>query len=310
MTHRPTTPTTTAHTAPGAKADTTVDPPDDQITAPVAIPVAAEVATPEVVTAATPPTSVTTGGPDRTDPAIHTTTHRGGDTAATDKWPLVATQQRPVVATATDKPPVVATAGQAEMAIDRASVAGLAVAMAPTAEPTAAASPPVMATTGTAVRRRMAATVAAQALAEFVMLTSVALLAFGVGRWLGTLAAGSGAPPVGWPTAAGAFALAGWLDPSVSDFLAQGGQGQQGPPTITLDAFLNNIQAVIFGLLATLTTTFLFIGFARWIAAQDSGEYEEAKKALKNAGKGFIGALLSPTIVSVLQTLISGPGGR
>jgi hypothetical protein len=221
--------------------------------------------------------------------------------AAAGPWPgAPATPLPGPAATAAPASATTDSSGDTDTATgtaDMTGVAGLAVAVNPTAEPTS-----------TATQRPVAGTATARVLAEFIMLTSGASLAFGVGRWLAPLAAGTAPPVAGWPGAAPAFALAGWTHPFFSDVLAQSGQAPVSP--ISLQGFLTNIQWLIFGLLATLTTTFLFIGFARWIAAHEANEYEEAKKSLKNAAKGFVGALLAPTIVSVLQSLVQGPGGR
>jgi type IV secretion system pilin len=134
----------------------------------------------------------------------------------------------------------------------------------------------------------VSAGLAGRLVGEFITFCSLALLMVGVGRWLARL--GLGAPP---PHGEG---------------LAGGVAQNQIPGPISLQQFLSNIQMVVGGILGTLTVTFFLVGFARWIAAHEAEEYEAAKKSLKNSAKGFVGALLSTTIVQVLQTLVTGSG--
>jgi hypothetical protein len=74
---------------------------------------------------------------------------------------------------------------------------------------------------------------------------------------------------------------------------------------ITVDQVLTNIRNWIMGILASIATVFLSVGFVRRIVgAGDPEEQGKAKEAFKAAGIGYAGAALAPLIVSVLQGIV------
>jgi Type IV secretion system pilin len=74
-----------------------------------------------------------------------------------------------------------------------------------------------------------------------------------------------------------------------------------------LPTVINNITKWLVGLLVSLATLFLTIGFLRLLlAGGDPGEVAKGKEALKNAAIGFGGALLAPVLVKILQSFVGG----
>lgn len=70
---------------------------------------------------------------------------------------------------------------------------------------------------------------------------------------------------------------------------------------------LDNIRNWIVSILVALAIVFATIGGVKWIMASEPGDAEKAKSAFKNAGIGFVLAVLAPLLVEVLQSVIGGP---
>jgi hypothetical protein len=67
----------------------------------------------------------------------------------------------------------------------------------------------------------------------------------------------------------------------------------------------NNIKNWLTGLLIALATLMLTYGAVRYLAAGgEPGELEKAKQALKNAGKGYLLAVLAPVVVEILRQFV------
>ncbi|GAB2841756.1 hypothetical protein GCM10027176_51990 [Actinoallomurus bryophytorum] len=74
-----------------------------------------------------------------------------------------------------------------------------------------------------------------------------------------------------------------------------------------LPTVIGNITAWLVGLLVSLATLFLTIGFIRMLlAGGDPGEVAKGKEALKNAALGYAGAILAPVLVKILQSFVGG----
>lgn len=74
-----------------------------------------------------------------------------------------------------------------------------------------------------------------------------------------------------------------------------------------LPTVIGSITKWLVGLLVSLATLFLTIGFLRLLlAGGDPGEVAKGKDALKNAAIGFGGALLAPLLVKILQSFVGG----
>jgi Type IV secretion system pilin len=74
-----------------------------------------------------------------------------------------------------------------------------------------------------------------------------------------------------------------------------------------LPTVIGSITKWLVGLLVSLATLFLTIGFLRLLlAGGDPGEVAKGKEALKNAAIGFGGALLAPLLVKILQSFVGG----
>ncbi|MEV6605682.1 pilin [Kutzneria sp. NPDC051319] len=70
---------------------------------------------------------------------------------------------------------------------------------------------------------------------------------------------------------------------------------------------LGAIQVWLTGLLVALATLMFTYGAVRYLAAGgDPGEAEKGKQALRNAGKGYLLALLAPIIVQILGSFVGG----
>ena len=73
----------------------------------------------------------------------------------------------------------------------------------------------------------------------------------------------------------------------------------------SVDELLTNIRNWVMGILASLATVFLSLGFVRYImAGSDPGEVEKAKSAFRAAGYGYAGCALAPLIVTVLKGIV------
>jgi hypothetical protein len=74
-----------------------------------------------------------------------------------------------------------------------------------------------------------------------------------------------------------------------------------------LPTVISNITKWLVGLLVSLATLFLTIGFVRLLlAGGDPGEVAKGKDALKNGAIGFAGAILAPVLVKILQGFVGG----
>lgn len=74
-----------------------------------------------------------------------------------------------------------------------------------------------------------------------------------------------------------------------------------------LPTVISNITKWLVGLLVSLATLYLTIGFLRMLlAGGDPGEVAKGKEALKNAAIGFGGAILAPVLVKILQSFVGG----
>jgi hypothetical protein len=104
-------------------------------------------------------------------------------------------------------------------------------------------------------------------------------------RVLAVLAAALAAAVTGPPRA--------WADPKVLALV----------PTVG-DAITNATNAIT-GLLALLATFFLTLAGARYLTGGgDPSQVEQAKQALRNAGLGFILAMLAPLITDILKSIV------
>ena len=75
----------------------------------------------------------------------------------------------------------------------------------------------------------------------------------------------------------------------------------------TIKDAMNNVQLWLTGLLIVLATLMLTWGAVRYLAAGgEPGEVEKAKQSLKNAGKGYLLAVLAPVIVEILRQFVGG----
>jgi hypothetical protein len=88
--------------------------------------------------------------------------------------------------------------------------------------------------------------------------------------------------------------------------------GRAGAETTTVLAEVGSIKDVLInirnwltGLLVALATLMLTYGAVRYLAAGgEPGELEKAKQALKNAGKGYLLAVLAPVVVEILRQFV------
>lgn len=68
---------------------------------------------------------------------------------------------------------------------------------------------------------------------------------------------------------------------------------------------LDNIRNWVMGILGSIATVFLSIGFVRRIVgASDPEEQGKAKEAFKAAGIGYAGVALTPLIITILQGIV------
>jgi hypothetical protein len=68
---------------------------------------------------------------------------------------------------------------------------------------------------------------------------------------------------------------------------------------------LDNIRNWVMGILASIATVFLSIGFVRRIVGAGNPEEQgKAKEAFKAAGIGYAGAALTPLIITILQGIV------
>ncbi|MBB6372795.1 membrane associated rhomboid family serine protease [Pseudonocardia eucalypti] len=150
------------------------------------------------------------------------------------------------------------------------------------------------------VARVAARTCAALASVLVSALVSVVVLMAGLGHLVGPHGGAGGVPA---PVLA---ALVGFPPTPAADVLAAPGDGASG---ISLNQFLDNARNLAVSLLGTVTIFFLSVGFLRLLAARgEADEVEKGKAAIKAGVLGFIGVMLAPAVVGVLQTLTGGAG--
>lgn len=230
------------------------------------------------------------------------------NTCALNGWPRLDSQPAP--ATTPAAPPVMATPNPLETVATQSPVTPPApVATSapddsgrPTGDGHAAA-----ARTGTGTRvwavgvaRVAAGTCAALASVLVSALVSVVVLVAGLGHLVGPHGGAGGVPA---PVLA---ALVGFPPTPAADVLAAPGEGTSG---ISLNQFLDNARNLAVSLLGTVTIFFLSVGFLRLLAARgEADEVEKGKAAIKAGVLGFIGVMLAPAVVGVLQTLTGGAG--
>jgi heme/copper-type cytochrome/quinol oxidase subunit 2 len=81
---------------------------------------------------------------------------------------------------------------------------------------------------------------------------------------------------------------------------------QDDDPTEKIRTVLANIRNWIVGIAAILVVVMLTIAGVRYLLANDPGETERAKVALKAAAIGFAIILLAPFLVAILQEILAG----
>jgi hypothetical protein len=81
--------------------------------------------------------------------------------------------------------------------------------------------------------------------------------------------------------------------------------GLLAAPT-SLSQVINNLTAVVVGLLVAISTLFLTVGGVRYMAAGgDPVQVQRAKEALKAAGAGYVLAAIAPLLVQTLSQVVS-----
>lgn len=78
------------------------------------------------------------------------------------------------------------------------------------------------------------------------------------------------------------------------------------PPAVNdLGTVINNIRWWIMSIIGAVATLFLCIGGARYMMADgDPSEIERAKGSFKSAAKGYGLALLSPVLLTILNSIL------
>ena len=108
-----------------------------------------------------------------------------------------------------------------------------------------------------------------------------------------------------WPVlAAGAAA-------GVVMLCAVAGPAAAAPVVLAVATSLNqvadNLRNWLIAILATIATTYLTVGGARYLlSGGDAGEVERAKACLRSAMIGYCLAILAPVVVSILKSLVGG----
>lgn len=111
--------------------------------------------------------------------------------------------------------------------------------------------------------------------------------------------------PRGWPVlAAGAASV-------VVMVCAAAGPAAAAPVVLAVATSLNqvadNLRNWLIAILATIATTYLTVGGARYLlSGGDAGEVERAKACLRSAMIGYCLAILSPVVVGILKSLVGG----
>lgn len=81
----------------------------------------------------------------------------------------------------------------------------------------------------------------------------------------------------------------------------------QAPATPSLDPVIGRLRLWLAGLLAGLATLALTIGGIRYVtAAGDPANVERAKLALRSAAAGYAMAVLAPSLVGILRSIVGG----
>ncbi|MFJ1460987.1 pilin [Nocardia sp. N2S4-5] len=92
---------------------------------------------------------------------------------------------------------------------------------------------------------------------------------------------------------------------------AAAGRAHAAPEVLAVAGSLNevadNLRNWLVAILATIATTYLTVGGARYLlSGGDAGEVERAKAALRAAMIGYCLAILAPVVVAVLKSLVGG----
>ncbi|WP_245568179.1 pilin [Nocardia jiangxiensis] len=75
----------------------------------------------------------------------------------------------------------------------------------------------------------------------------------------------------------------------------------------SLNQVADNLRNWLIAILATIATTYLTVGGARYLlSGGDAGEVERAKACLRSAMIGYCLAILAPVVVSILKSLVGG----
>ncbi len=111
------------------------------------------------------------------------------------------------------------------------------------------------------------------------------------------------------PHRAGAGAVAGAV--AVVAVCAAAGPVHAAPGVLavagSLSEVADNLRNWLVAILATIATTYLTVGGARYLlSGGDAGEVERAKAALRAAMIGYCLAILAPVVVGVLKSLVGG----
>ncbi len=94
---------------------------------------------------------------------------------------------------------------------------------------------------------------------------------------------------------------------------AAAGPAAATPPVVvlavatSLNQVADNLRNWLVAILATIATTYLTVGGARYLlSGGDAGEVERAKACLRSAMIGYCLAILAPVVVSILKSLVGG----
>ncbi|WP_280264487.1 pilin [Nocardia wallacei] len=75
----------------------------------------------------------------------------------------------------------------------------------------------------------------------------------------------------------------------------------------SLNEVADRIRNWLVAILATIATTYLTVGGARYLlSGGDAGEVERAKACLRSAMIGYCLAILAPVVVSILKSFVGG----
>lgn len=75
----------------------------------------------------------------------------------------------------------------------------------------------------------------------------------------------------------------------------------------SLEEVADHVRNWLVAILATIATTYLTVGGARYLlSGGDAGEVERAKACVRSAMIGYCLAILAPVVVSILKSLVGG----